>query len=86
MCSKAMNAFLGRDEKHRLEHGRYELKGFKVHVYQWKLNGSSANMAIYDATGEKIIACKFKDYYKIMYDNRNQTHYKQMYANKDVFQ
>jgi len=43
-------------------------------------------MAIYDAVGDKIIACKFKDYYKIMYDDRQQTHYKKMYANRDVFQ
>ena len=30
------------------------------------------HMAIYDAVGDKIIACKFKDYYKIMYDDRQR--------------
>lgn len=86
MCSKAMNLFLGRHAKERIEHGRYSIGPWHMHVLEWRLNGDSANMAVYDAAGNKIIACKFKDYYKIMYDDRKQTHYKQMYEDKDVFQ
>jgi len=83
--AKAFNAFLGRQPKTYIQRGKYAINNFKLHVCEWRWNGSSMNMALYDNNGDKFINSKFENYYKIMYDDRHQQLWHQMYANEDVF-
>ncbi len=79
---KALNQFIGKPSSFDLPSGLYKYKDFLIYTLvltlNYTLNTDKQNLTILHKNN-KIIQCKFNNYYKIMYHNRSTIPYPELW-------
>ncbi len=85
---KAINQFMGKSSSFDIPTGSYKHKHFLIYTLgltvNYTLNTNKQNLTIINKNN-KIIQCKFNDYYKIMYHNRSTIPYPELWFSGLVY-